>query len=138
MGCDIHLHAEVRQAGVWAEIECPPDDIDDDTGGGWYTHRNYFVFSCLADVRNDEHITPIDSPRGLPPDVSPTVYADSEEWGIDGHSHSWLTIDELSAWTWPEDDSPCDTAASVFMAQMEKVRSAAWPAPARIVFWFDN
>jgi len=47
-----------------------------------------------------EPITPIAEPRGLPENVSAEVKAESDEWGIDGHSHSWLTLAELDAVPW--------------------------------------
>ncbi len=34
-------------------------------------------------------------PKGLPDNVSIEVKTESDEWGIDGHSHSFLTLKEL-------------------------------------------
>lgn len=91
-------------------------------GHYWYWGRNYNLFSMLADVRNgtkpgttppawkslfggdldaeDDWIEPISEPRGLPDDVTPAIKAESDEWGIDGHSHSWFTLAELQSVDW--------------------------------------
>ena len=109
MGTDIHAHAEFRNnAGQWQKIQ----EYDPFEG------RNYNAFSLFAGVRfrNDFHgryvsvydeffwaemcVTPhpIAQPRGLPEDVSPSVKAESDSWGPDGHSHSWLSVDELTSY----------------------------------------
>lgn len=73
--------------------------------------RNYDLFAILADVRNGygfagcetgEGFNPIDQPRGLPDDVSSIVEKASEEWGIDGHSHSFITLRELLEYDWEQ------------------------------------
>jgi len=48
----------------------------------------------MAGVR-DEEVEPISPPKGLPEDVSFMTKLDSDIWGEDGHSHSWLSSDEL-------------------------------------------
>jgi hypothetical protein len=53
------------------------------------------MFSILANVRNYGETEYIDEPRGLPEDVTEMVKEDAENWGIDGHSHSYLTLKEL-------------------------------------------
>lgn len=65
------------------------------------TDRNYMLFSVLADVRNySDRVKPIDLPRGLPDDVSLEVKRKSDYDGVDGHSHSWLTLRELLDYDW--------------------------------------
>lgn len=89
MGCDIHWFIEVQQDdGHWKSV---PLGINDDLG------RNYRLFARLADVRNYDGEEPIAEPRGLPADVSDEVKKDSWEYGMDGHSHSWLSLEELLA-----------------------------------------
>jgi hypothetical protein len=100
MGCDIHLHVEQRDVdGIWSPVA---DSFDS---------RNYRLFSALAGVRNGtgfagcdmgDPIEPIAAPRGLPAGVSAAVQAESDEWDIDGHSHSWLTVGELLAHDWDQ------------------------------------
>jgi hypothetical protein len=123
MGCDIHIYVEKKIGDTWFPItplEHNPD-YEEKYGDSAWNHplrlnhynydvgRNYRVFSMLAGVRNGigfasiktgEPITPIADPRGLPEDVSAEVKAESDEWGVDGHSHSWLTLAELDAVPW--------------------------------------
>jgi len=65
----------------------------------------------LADVRNGygfaacdtgDGFNPISLPKELPDDVSPEVAVQSESWGGDGHSHTWLTVAELDAYNWEQ------------------------------------
>lgn len=69
----------------------------------WYDGRNYDVFAVLADVRNyDGRLKPIDQPRGLPDDVSHEIKQESDNYGIDGHSHQWLDLDEVLNYDWEQ------------------------------------
>jgi len=92
MGCDIHLHVEKRVNGEWEETEC----------NNVYDGRNYTLYAALAGVRNYDRFTPIAEPKELPKDVSAEVYNESERWGCDGHSHSWLTLTELLNFDWSQ------------------------------------
>ena len=72
-----------------------------------YNGRNYNLFSMLADVRNGYIsngntyvITSIDEPRGVPSDASDAYKEYVEEWGADGHSHSYFTLVELDTPYW--------------------------------------
>ena len=93
MGADIHIYAEYRStANAWEAI---PDYEP-------FGQRCYDVFSFFAKVRfsDDYHrVTPypISEPRGLPKDVSTYVKKESDEWGVDGFGHSWLSVEELSS-----------------------------------------
>ena len=67
-----------------------------------YNGRNYNLFSMLAGVRNGYisngntyMITPIDDARGVPSDASSAYKEYVDEWGRDGHSHSYFTLSEL-------------------------------------------
>lgn len=112
MGCDIHMWAEIRKRDNWNAVGRVFDNTDydpksdttlDDDGYEWnrqktehpYDDRDYEMFSILADVRNDDRILSISVPRGLPDDVSDYVKAQMDSWGTDGHSHSWVTLQEL-------------------------------------------
>ncbi len=116
MGCDIHLYVERRENNKWlscdtwrqADEEASPDVP---YGQEFYRSRNYGLFSILANVRNGrgfagcdtgDGYNPISLPRGLPGDVSPVVKAVSNQWGGDGHSHSWLTVSEIMAYDWTQ------------------------------------
>jgi hypothetical protein len=107
MGCDIHLYVEKRKEEKW--------QIEDNFIASWpvgsdrksitpYDDRNYILFAWLANVRNGygtagcdtgDAIVPIDLPRGLPEDISVEVAGEADEWGYDGHSHSYFTLKEL-------------------------------------------
>lgn len=125
MGCDIHVYVEKKIGDTWFPItplEHNPDYEEQYGDSAWnhplrlnhYSYdigRNYRVFAMLAGVRNGigfasvktgEPITPISQPRGLPNDVSPEVKTESDEWGCDGHDHSWLTLAELDAVPWKQ------------------------------------
>lgn len=104
MGCDIHLYTEKRKGDEWVCVDHfkinPyyrdfPNEEEPYQLIPIYDTRDYLLFATLANVRNYSGITPIDAPRGLPNDVSDTVKEASENWGVDGHSHSWLTAKEL-------------------------------------------
>lgn len=84
MGCDIHLHTEIKRNGIWqhhseAKIE-----------------RNYPLFAKMANVRNGYKIVPISNPKGFPEDATELTKLHSEKYGCDGHSHSWLSAAEIS------------------------------------------
>lgn len=117
MGCDIHLYAEKRVNGAWIAADTWTDDpYEPGTKevayeARFYTGRNYDLFAMLADVRNGrgfagirtgDGFNPIASPKGLPDDCSPEVRAESDGWGVDGHSHSFLTVAELMAYDWTQ------------------------------------
>lgn len=107
MGCDIHSYAEQKnpRTGRWEKLGdiFPYEPIerewmDPDSFDSPFIVRNYRMFGFLADVRNEADVPPISKPRGLPRDLSPEVrrLADEGEWGGPGHSHSWLSLQELS------------------------------------------
>lgn len=81
MGCDIHLHIEVRLNGKWEHYAAP--NID----------RDYSLFSRMAGVRGKE--IPISKPKGLPSDLTTLTKYDADRCGIDGHDHSWLSKKEI-------------------------------------------
>jgi hypothetical protein len=96
MGTDIKSYAideigNVVSGGNWADSKdnCPSYGIGEGKPFGW---RNYAVFGFLADVRNYSAVTPISQPRGLPTDLRGL----EDEFDY-GHSHSWLSVDELVA-----------------------------------------
>lgn len=88
MGCDVHCHFEIKVDGEWLHYSAPHID------------RNYQLFSKMAGVRGEE--TPIAKPRGLPQDATKTTKLVSD---YDcGHTHSWLSADEIGELArWYED-----------------------------------
>jgi hypothetical protein len=83
MGCDIHLHTEVKIDGVWHHYSAPNVD------------RNYSLFWKMAGVRGrgTDDFEPIARPRCLPADVTAITRIDASR--MDGHSHSWLSAAEI-------------------------------------------
>ena len=60
-----------------------------------YQGRNYRLFGALAGVRDTSMDPVVDIERGLPKDVSKEICRISDEWGVDGHSHNYLYLDEI-------------------------------------------
>lgn len=107
MGCDIHYTFQRKnENNQWVNIV-----EGQEYGKDHYIHRNYLVFSILANVRNGYGfadtptyvpVVPISEPRGMPVDMDYDVdyeFADDEEdvdrkWYGD-HSHSYVTSDEI-------------------------------------------
>lgn len=107
MGCDIHIHTEILRNVHGTETWVNGDfykrnpDYSHSEGEEKYEKvsvfrgRDYRVFSILADVRSDGNNPYISQPKGLPKDVTASVEEEAEFWGLDGHSHSYLNLDEL-------------------------------------------
>jgi len=82
MGCDIH--------GFW--------EVKDHTGN-WIAFRtinpgrNYMWFGIIAGVRGGPDIGT--TSRGVPDDASGAYRDMVDEWGVDLHSHTWLTSSEV-------------------------------------------
>ncbi len=145
MGCDIHIVLEQRaKGGRWIGIdtyighECSYIK-------GWATpiarERNYDRFAALAGVRGNGP-----EPRGLPWDASETVRFLADEWGGDGHSHSWLPIkdaerifSETHHWTEDKRDDFGKSYPAVHFFGVDYSEGSSRSADDyRIVFWFDN
>lgn len=155
MGCDIHTFVEVRREGRWQHEPFHP-----------FSGRNYGVFGWLAGVRNYSQVGPLAEPKGLPGDVSFRLRAESDDWDLNGHSHSWFTLAELLAVDYEaviEDrrvarqtsancfDGGCtaepgggetmplrDFLGPDFMRDLEMLKHYGAPEAVRVVFWFDD
>ena len=84
MGCDIHIHAEIRIAGTWHYYA--PVDCD----------RDYELFERIAGVRGDVSEA-IALPRGLPNDATFMTMRHYEREREDAHSMTWLSAEEIAA-----------------------------------------
>jgi hypothetical protein len=111
MGCDIHIMVESLEASWRATAKLVKDDdwlsVEDEI----YDGRNYKLFSILANVRNGygfagcdtgDTLVPISMPKGVPDDGSSEYKMLVEQWGCDGHSHSYLTLQELLNYDWTQ------------------------------------
>ena len=154
MGCDIHAHAERREGTRWVRVPMTPEPFD------W---RSYERFGFLADVRNYSAVPPITAPRGFPEDASDEVRKDYEGFGLDAHTPSWLSVDELTAFDYEAEieDRRCSRMMPAgyisggetcepgegkrmtlreflgkgFFDDLESLKQAG---AERVVFWFDN
>lgn len=173
MGCDIHSFAEVRKDGKWEKVSdvFPLDGYDKEYYGKdfgcWpFTWRSYDLFGWLADVRNCSRVPPISQPRGLPDDVSLEIKRESDDWGLDGHSRSWLSLAELLAVDYEQvfwDRRVAKRIAGrgwysaalaeegegrhitlrehlspTYFSVLEVLKTLGEPKDVRVVFWFDN
>jgi hypothetical protein len=154
MGCDIHSHAERKNARDEWEI------INDFKPFEW---RRYGLFGFLADVRNYSRVPPIAERRGIPDDSSLYVAEDYEDEGEDAHSASWLLVSELMSFNYDacfEDrretrelepnlrSSACTsspgsgrkTTYREFLGEdfFDELRNIQSSGAERIIFWFDN
>lgn len=107
MGCDIHVCCEFKNSkGEWINCDyfklnpyyCPKDIESGEQE--WeiipiYDDRNYSLFATLANVRNYGGTTVISEARGLPDDIHPLTKKIVDDWGRDGHTHSYYTLREL-------------------------------------------
>ena len=125
MGCDIHGWVERKVGDKWVGI---------DKFNTYARERNYKRFGALANVRTDGP-----EPKGLPLDISDSANYDAEQWGVDGHSHSWLPLTEAAKVF-------CDTQ---YLPTATEPYWSKYPISHffdvedheeeyRIVFWFDN
>jgi|Wag4MinimDraft_11_1082651.scaffolds.fasta_scaffold08358_1 hypothetical protein len=83
MGCDIHLHIEVKINGKWYHWSNPS------------IKRNYDLFALMADVRNYDNIKPISKAKGLPENITKPTSLTAKYWNVDGHDFSWLSVEEV-------------------------------------------
>lgn len=113
-------HYEIRQGGVWTEVERPalPDfnEMDDETIDHILTEharhplhldQDYGVYAVLANVRNSICVEPIAFPRGLPDDLSASVrerhaYETSSRVTQGHHHESWFSLHELQSFDWDQ------------------------------------
>ena len=145
MGCDIHIHGEVKIEGLWQHYSLPR------------ISRNYSLFAKMANVRNynESNIVPISEPKGLPSDISFVTWFDYMHcWKEYGHSMSWLGGEELDILeNWMREYGPERSKAERlfnFGDEFGYVFGNSWNIKkypddyplgvqdARLVFWFDS
>ena len=111
-GYSWHRHETLTQLKPRWERD---DDEDFILESVFYSGRNYDLFAILANVRNGYGFAGCDTgngfnpilgrenpARGLPEDASPEVTRESVSWDGDGHSHNWLTVQELLDYDWDQ------------------------------------
>ncbi len=86
MGCDIHLHSEIKINGVWHHY----------ANMALGNTRSYTLFAMMAGVRNEDgEIEPVSQPRGLPGELSEPTALEYEIEKLDAHSMSWFGPDQI-------------------------------------------
>lgn len=103
----------------------------------WWDWRNYRLFWALSGVRGPDWSGNPDAVcrPGLPDDVSDEVADNAESWGLDGHSHGWMTLREAHAKQLAAADPRC---WPVLLRQWTEVRPDQDLDAVRIVLWYDN
>ena len=131
---DDHLHwYEADKKGLL------PYPYSDQPYGG----RCYRLFGLLAGVRDSsiDMIVP-DRYGYLPDDVSVEIEDLSDEWGVDGHSHNYLTLRELMSSKYfkmtEQDLTDMGIDPYFFTTLVPDLMRFGNPDDIRIVFWFDN
>jgi hypothetical protein len=168
MGADIHLFLERKmKSGNWACVSNLDSIVHLDglegvqpsssINYGFYklNARNYQFFGRIASVRGEGR-----DPQGLPIDASDIVEEESHGWGMDGHSHSWLSASDFVDDYYGirgldmDDDAPMSEYHQRVLtdgkdvAVLEFLRTMCNPMVInleqdkaddyRFVFWFDN
>ena len=132
MGCDIHLHTEVKINGGWYHYSCPN------------VPRNYRMFEKMAGVRGDV-AEAIVAPKGLPESSTFLTRLSHGLMDLDAHTASWLSWDEikelyewLKPYTWQ--NYPDDFFGRCFGNgwNYDHEDSGVDIEDLRFVFWFDN
>ncbi len=95
----------------WYDDDTKPDESNSAFTNQPYVDRNYSLFAILGDVRNGrgfagvktgEGFNPIASNRGVPDDASDYYKHIVADWDADGHSHSYLSMEELENYDWEQ------------------------------------
>lgn len=153
MGCDIHLYVEKKievpsqgekwiSVDKWIESTYSPGEFEVNIHDQWYIDRCYWLFARLAGVRNYDEIDPVFPARGMPEDASLPVWNACHEWGCDGHSHSWLTIEEMEKIDLSYKSAMAPYGLRGYLNLRDRMQKLLWQKKyirdIRIVFWFDN
>ena len=110
MGCDIHTYVEVfktvndQEKWICADRfslnayypKYKEDGEEEYEVDHIFGERNYALFDALVGVRKGgQEVKQMSDPRGLPDDCGAVAKKGSDRYGCDGHSHSWVTLQEL-------------------------------------------
>ncbi len=141
MGTDIHVYYEKRfddiaanwvTAEKWVEGHTQWEKYD-------YEDRNYSLFGAIAKVRREYEFS--FDPKGFPEDTCKQVSDKFVEWGLDAHTPSWLTLDELREFSvkllLEDGNNEILCILNGLQALMTKF-DGMHGDDHRIVFWFDN
>jgi len=86
MGCDMHLHVEVKIEGEWHHYSRPEV----------FNAVNAFYAFMGSERGFDFDIKPMIAPRGMPKDATAITKLMESDWEGDSYSHSYVMGDELA------------------------------------------
>lgn len=148
MGCDIHVYLEKKadeKYNIWKQVKLyrvSPYSHELEVADP-YVGRNYDLFSILAGVRG--WLKPLETPRGLPHDLSDGVEKEKAWWGEDSHTHTWYDLHELYLYRQiyrDNEEFQCfvDFVDDIecYLRLAEKHYFDLRPGQYRVVMWFDN
>lgn len=152
MSCDIHFVVEKKYRDKWIGVHKDHDyHFDVITNGDNLTplqklgNRNYKFFGLLANVRT-EGLPGSEKCRTLPEDISDLAHAEIDEWDVDGHSHSWHSLEEFVKkylLSQLNDVEIVDAMKKKLQGEnpvhefFPNIQPKEW-SKYRVVFWFDN
>ena len=136
MGCNVHLHIEVKINNEWHHhSESYPD-------------RNYKVFAKMGNIRNSFVIEPLSDNRGVPEDATffTKVFEKSSGYTLKGHSY--LNLIEIAILhDWIRREVGLDYLDCIPYVNGNWIDSLydstdnykdIGVTDARYIFWFDN
>lgn len=97
----------------------------------YYRERNYALFEILM---NNE-LTSWKKPRGIPSDASCAYLNQVDMADSDGHSHSYLTLNELLDLDWSKHDKSITTRFLEILEDIKKIDEDT--SNIRCLFFFD-
>ena len=156
MGCDIHIYTEVKIKDKWTCVDpMRLYDYEQDsyvrsiyiTKRQIYEGRNYYLFGALAGVRCYGGPDLIDSPRGIPLDVS-DVIQEISDFELE-HTPCWLSLSDLKQYKWYKQNKCYKDALRYFFSRRIKNSTVnkltrlqkkykVTSEEIRVVFWFDS
>jgi hypothetical protein len=134
MGCDIHTIIEKNVAGKWITVAIP--HYSQECNSRYYHRFNLLCSGVRGDGSENKKL-------GIPPDASETAKYLIEEYGVDGHSHSYMDLNKAARICLQSDrESPVSTKPNDFAEKyptshyfgIDEVKDGEY----RLVFWFDN
>lgn len=138
MGCDIHMALEKKVGNKYVLVTRIDSDLTD---------RHYRFFSSLAGVRGyGERST-----KGIPNDISEGGKLFIDEYGSDGHSHSYDSVETVlkcknqaykdSFEEWGEEGKPAVIEGwdiyKAFNYYFDDVEDESY-SDYRVIYYFDN
>lgn len=140
MGCDIHGWIEVRPYDWDKKYWNAVFDVD-------HLTRDYLVFSRMFGVRDYVNAQPIAANRGIPENGMHDEFSDWRAkdltyWEGDGHSHTWISLQEIidneSKITEPYQDRINFSRWTMLFNIMKELGKEYGIDNVRLTVWFDN